>query len=113
MEGFELAVLFTAAGAVVGAGLIKVLVSAIKSWGLLPEHGRGVLLAVAALAVLLIGLAAWDAEWIRDGINAQDVLIVILAWANLYTASIGVHETAVKAQNIVQGTTNPTGPDAG
>ena len=113
MEGFELAILFTAAGAVVGAGLIKVLVSAIKSWGLLPEHGRGVLVAVALLALLLVGLATLDAAFIQDGISAQDVLIVVLAWANLYTASIGVHETAVKAQNIVQGTTNPAGPDAG
>lgn len=113
MDGFELAVLFTAAGAVVGAGLIKILVSAGKSWGIVPEHGRGALIAVALLAVLLIGLAAWDADWIADGISGQDVLIIILAWANLYTASIGVHETAVKAQNIMQGTTNPGGPDPG
>lgn len=111
MDGFELAILFTSAGAIVGAGLLKILVSAGKSFGIVPEHGRGVLYATALLAGALIGLAAWDASWLRDGISGQEVLVVILAWANLYSAAVGVHETAVKVQAVMTGGTNPSGPD--
>lgn len=112
MENFELAILFTTAGALVGAGLIKTLVSAAKSMGILPEHGRTLLVASAALAAALIGLALIDLPLLRDGVSGQDVLVIIMSWLGLYTASVGVHETAVKVQNVIQGTTNPTGPDA-
>lgn len=111
MEFFDLAVLFTAAGAVVGGALVKTLVSAGKAWGLVPEHGRGVLYAVALLSLGLIGLAALDASFLRDGITGQDILTLVLAWAGLYAASVGVHETTVKAQAVLSARTDPTGPD--
>lgn len=109
---FELAILFTTAGAAVGAGLIKTIVSAAKSFGL-PDHGRAPMIAVLVLAAFLIGLATWDSALFDDGVSGQDVLIVVLATVGLYTASIGVHETVVKAERIVSGTTNTTGPDEG
>lgn len=112
MEGFELAILLTTAGAVVGAAFIKTIVSAAKGIGIVPETGRGVLIAVGLCAALLMGLAVWDSTLLTDGVDASDVLLIVLSFLGLYTASIGVHETAVKAQNIIQGTTNPTGPDA-
>lgn len=111
MENFQLAILFTAAGATVGAGLVKIVVSALKGFGWVPETGRGVLYAVAAASLLLIILAAIDADWLRDGISGADVLMLILSYFNLYAASIGVHETAVKVTAIARGTTNPAGPD--
>lgn len=111
MDAFDLAILFTAAGALVGAGLIKTLISLAKSAGLLPEHGRGLLYAAAGLAAGLIVLALLDAPLLRDGVSGADVLIIVLAWANLYAASIGVHETAAKVQNVLQNKTNPAGPD--
>ena len=113
MENFELAILLTTAGAAVGATLIKTVVSAGKQLGWLPEHGRGLLYASGVLAIVLMGLAVWDAETFADGVNAQEVLTVFLAWFGLYTASVGVHETAAKVQRAVSGTTNPTGPDQG
>lgn len=112
MEFFDLAVLFTAGGALVGGGLVKTLTSAGKSLGIVPEHGRGVLIAAAALALLLIGLAGFDADFMRDGIAGQDILTLILAWAAVYAASVGIHETAVKVENVVRDATNATGPDA-
>ena len=110
MESFELAILFTTAGALVGAGLIKTVISAAKQFGL-PDHGRAPMIAALVLSAGLIGLALWGSDLVADGINAQDVLVVILSWLGLYTASIGVHESVVKVQSIASGTTNPAGPD--
>jgi len=110
MESFELAILFTTAGALVGAALIKTVISAAKQFGL-PDHGRAPMVASLVLSAALIGLALWGSELIADGINAQDVLVIILSWLGLYTASIGVHESAVKVQRIASGTNNPAGPD--
>lgn len=114
-QDFQLSILLTTAGAAVGAGLIKTIVSALKGMGLLPDHGRALLLVAGALAILLMGLAVWDAAIFSDGdgVTAQEIFTVLLATFGLYSASVGVHETAVKVQNIMQGTTNPTGPDRG
>lgn len=111
MDGFELAILLTAAGAATGGVLIKTLISAAKQIGWLPEHGRALLYASGALAVLLMGLAVWDAGTFSDGVTAQEVLMVFLAWFGLYTAAVGTHETFSKVQRAVSGTTNPIGPD--
>lgn len=113
MDSFELAILLTTAGAAVGAALIKTLVSAGKSLGIVPEHGRGILIAVAVLSLVLIGLAAWDQNIAGEGITAAEVFVLLLSWVGLYAASVGIHESAVKVQAVVQGTTNPAGPDAG
>lgn len=111
MESFELAILLTTAGATTGAVLIKTLVSAGKQIGWLPETGRGVLYAAGALALVLIGLAVWDAGWFSDGVTARDIFLVFLSWFGLYTASVGVHETFSKVQRIASGKTDPAGPD--
>lgn len=111
MEQFQLIILLTTAGAAVGAVLIKTLVSAAKGIGILPETGRSSMYAAAAIAAVLIALAVFDAPILRDGVTGQDVFVIFLSWFGLYAAAVGTHETAVKAQNIVQGTTNPTGPD--
>ena len=113
MDNFELAILLTTAGAAVGATLIKTLVSAGKGLGWLPETGRGLLYAAGVLAILLMGLAVWDSGTFADGVTAQEVFVVFLSWFGLYTAAVGVHETAAKVQRAVTGTTNPDGPDAG
>lgn len=111
MENFDLAILFTTAGALVGAGLIKTLVSSGKALGIVPENGRGVMYAALLLSTALIGLALWGSELLADGVQAQDVLIVVMSILGIYTSSIGVHETVTKIQNISSGSTNPSGPD--
>lgn len=110
MEAFDLAILFTAAGALVGAGLIKVIVSAAKSFGL-PETGRAPMLAALALSALLIGLALWDSDILSNGLSGADVLLILLSVLNVYAAAIGVHETTAKIQRVASGSTNPAGPD--
>lgn len=112
MEAFELAILLTTAGAAVGAGLIKTLISALKGLGLINDFGRAPLYAAMIAAAGLMALAVWDSTLLTDGASGQDVFIIFLSWLGLYTSAVGIHETAVKAQRIVQGTTNPTGPDA-
>ena len=47
----------------------------------------------------------------RDGISGQDVLTLILAWAAVYASSVGIHETAVKVESVLTGSTNESGPD--
>lgn len=111
MEPFDLAILFTAAGALVGAGLVKVLISAAKGMGILPAHGRTLLVAALVLAAGLVGIALIDNPLFEDGLQGGDILVIILAVFNIYAASVGIHETAAKVENIVAGTTNPVGPD--
>ena len=113
MEDFQLAILLTTAGAAVGAAFIKTIISALKGLGVVPETGRGVLIAVLAASAVLIGLALWDAQTFADGIDAGDVFMALLSLVGLYTASVGVHETVVKVQAIASGTTNSSGPDQG
>lgn len=111
MEAFDLAILFTAAGALVGAGLVKTLVSAGKTLGLLPETGRGLLYTALALSAALIALALIDNDMLRDGVSGGDVLVIVLAVFNVYAASIGVHETVSKIGRVASGSTDPSGPD--
>lgn len=112
MEAFDLAILFTTAGAVVGAALVKTLISAGKGLGFLPESGRVLMYAALALSAALIGLALTASPaFLADGFDGQDVLIIILSVLGLYTASVGVHETAAKIQRAVTTGTDPSGPD--
>lgn len=111
MDAFDLAILFTAAGALVGAGLVKTLISAAKNMGLLPDHGRGLLYTALALSAALIGLALIDNPLFDDGVQGGDILIIVLAIFNVYAASVGIHETAAKTQRALAGETNPQGPD--
>ena len=112
MEDFQLAILLTTAGAAVGAAFVKTLVSAGKGLGVVPETGRGPMFAALVLSAVLIGLAVWDGTLLEDGVSAGDVFLILLSVVGLYTASVGVHETAVKVQRIATGSTNPDGPDA-
>lgn len=111
MESFDLAILFTTAGALVGATLVKTLVSAGKGLGWVPETGRGVMYTVLALSALLIALACWGADFIADGLDAQDVLIIMLSILGIYTSAIGINETAAKVQRVMSDGTDPNGPD--
>lgn len=112
MEAFDLVILFTTAGAVVGAALVKTLISAGKGLGILPETGRGLMYAALGLSAGLIALAvAANPPFLADGLDANDVLIILLSVLGLYTSAIGVHETAAKIQRIASGETNPSGPD--
>ena len=110
MESFDLAILFTAAGALVGAGLIKVIVSAAKGFGY-PSTGRAVMVLALVLSTGLIALALLDNDLLADGVDGADILLIVLSILNVYAAAIGVHETTVKIGNIAGGTTNPSGPD--
>lgn len=112
MEFFTLAILFTAAGAAVGAVVVKSFVSALKAAGVLPEHGRGILYAVALISAVLIGLACLDAPFLKDGVAGDDVFLIFLSWLGLHTASVGAHEVITKGQAMISGSTNPQGPDA-
>lgn len=112
MEAFDLLILFTTSGALVGAAFVKVLVSSGKGLGLLPENGRVLLFTVLALSAGLIGLALTaNPPFLADGLDGNDVLLIILSILGVYTSAIGVHETAAKVQRVMSGTTNPTGPD--
>jgi hypothetical protein len=111
MEPFDLAILFTTAGAVPGAALVKVLLSAGKNLGVVPEHGRGILYANALVSALLILGAGLSAPWLKDGVSANEVLVVVLAWVGVGGLAIGVHEVAVKTQRVLQGTTDPNRAD--
>ena len=111
MENFDLAIIYTVEGVLVAAALVKVIVSAVKNLGIIPETGRAPMLAALAVSAALVGLSLIDADFLRDGTSGNDILKIVLAVVGLYTASIGVHETAAKVQRIAESRTNPTGPD--
>lgn len=104
-----LAEVFTAPGiitwAAAMAGIVEVLKRAIP---FIPSTGRGVLYVVMILSAALVGLAAWDAG---TQLDAASIVGLVLTWVALITASAGTYEVAAKGGRIVQGTTNPTGPD--
>lgn len=103
---------FTAAGALAWAAAIAALVQLGKriSFIPIPETGRGILFAVALIAALVTGLAAWD---LGLTIDAQGVVLLVFTWANLAAASVGAYEAGAKAVRVATGTTNPSGPDYG
>lgn len=112
MEAFDLLIVFTTAGALVGATLVKTLVSSGKGLGLLPDSGRVLLYATLGLSAALVGLALTASPpFLADGFNGQDVLIIVLSVLGVYTSAIGVHETAAKIQRAVTTGTDPSGPD--
>jgi hypothetical protein len=110
-EGFDLAVLFTAAGAFSGGALVKFILSAGKGWGIVPEHGRGILYANALVSAFLIGLGLLQVPWLGGDDIGQDILNIVLAYLGVYSSAIGVHETVAKVQRIGEKKTDPTGPD--
>lgn len=109
MEPFPLEIIFTAAGAIVGAGVVTSLVELAKKFGAISEHGRAPMLTAAGLSAGLVGLAAWSAS---VGISPESILLGVLAWLNVTTAAIGTHAAVRKAGAVMSGSTNPSGPDA-
>lgn len=104
-----LAEVFTAAGAVVWAGALAGLVELLKrAVPFIPETGRGVLYTLMVLAAGLVGLAAYD---LQPAINGSTIIGAVLTWAALVTAASGSFEVASKAGRVLQGTTDPAGPD--
>lgn len=108
MEPFDLAIIFTAAGALIGAALVTAAVELLKRLGILAVHGRAPMLAAAALSAGLVLLGAWSIGFV---LSPENLLLGILAWINVTTAAIGTHATVRKAGAIASGSTNPGGPD--
>jgi hypothetical protein len=105
-----LAEVFTAPGAIVWAGALAGLVELLKrAVPAMPTSGRGVLYAVMALAALLVLAAAYD---LRPTITGSAIVGAVLTWAAVVTAASGSFEVVSKAGRIMQGTTDPGGPDA-
>lgn len=106
-----LAEVFTAAGAITWAAALAGIVTILKRavpW--IPETGRGVLYVVMVLAAALVLLAAYDLQPVVSGAT---IIGFVLTWAAVVTAASGTYEIASKGGRVVQGTTNPTGPDGG
>jgi hypothetical protein len=104
-----LAEVFTAAGVVTWAAALAGVVELLKrAVPFIPEHGRGVLYVVMGLSWLLIAAAALD---IGLTLTPATIVGLILTWAALVTAASGSYEIAAKGGRILQGTTNPVGPD--
>jgi hypothetical protein len=104
-----LAEVFTAAGAVTWAAAMAGVVELLKrAVPFMPEHGRGVLYVVMGLSALLIAAAVLEV-----GLTLTPSIIVglVLTWAALVTAAAGTYEVAAKGGRVLQGTTNPVGPD--
>jgi hypothetical protein len=102
---------FTAAGAAAIGGFLAGVVEGLKQ--LMPgthAHGRAPMLLAALLALLVVGAAAWDSG---QPITPASAFVGFLAFWSVYTAAVGTHATVMKAARVVNGTTNPRGPDPG
>lgn len=100
---------FTAAGALAWAAAIVGLVQFGKRFlPFIPEHGRGVLAVVAALAAVVVVLAAID---LGLALDAQNIILIVFTWANLGAAAVGAYEAGAKTVRVLQGETDETGPD--
>lgn len=104
-----LAEVFTAAGVVAWAAVVAGVVELAKrALPFIPDHGRGVLYTVMAISVAIVALA-----WLDVGIAVSPAAIVggFLTWTALVTAAAGAYEVAAKGGRVLQGTTDPAGPD--
>lgn len=110
MEPFPLEIIFTAAGALVGAGVVTAIVELAKKFGVIAETGRAPMLAAAVLSLGLVLLAAWS---LAPGISPESILLGVLSWLNVTTAAIGTHAAVRKTAAVMSGSTNPSGPDPG
>jgi hypothetical protein len=112
MDILELAAVFTTAGALAWSAIVIFGTELLKRLSPMAEHGRAPMYAAATLSALIVGLATWDA--LSTGlfvVGPSLIVSVIFAWINITAAAIGLHTTAQKAGNVIQGTTNPSGPD--
>lgn len=112
VDGFELAIVLTTAGAALGGAFVAALAQMAK--GILPESmqtGRGILAIVYVLAGLLVGAAMYASpELVPDNVAAAGFLGV-LSWTGVAQAAIGANQLARKGELLLHGGTNPVGED--
>lgn len=112
MEGFELAVVLTAAGAGLGGVFVASLAQMAK--GVLPENwqtGRGILALVYVLAGLLVGAAMYASpDLVPDNVAAA-AFLGIFSWQGVAGAAIGANQIARKGELLIHSATNPVGED--
>lgn len=97
---FALSELFTAEGALVGAAAVMVVVQLLKRFvPFLPDGGPQVLWMVGLLSAGLVALAVADAGGV-DG--AQGILSMVMTWATVATAAIGIYEGGITAGRAVK-----------
>jgi hypothetical protein len=95
-----------------GAVLVSGVAGAIKAiafpaaW----QTGRAPMVLVAGLALALV--AATMVQLGLDFGRPETWIAGVSAWLTVYTAAIGVHQTATKATRAIAGTTDTRGPDA-
>jgi hypothetical protein len=116
MDIIALDSVFTTAGAAAWAATVIAVVELLKRLSPLAEYGRAPMYAAAALSAFIVGLAAWSAVTTEHPVYANSDLpnfgvLLILTWATVTTAAIGTYATAAKAGSVLQGRTNPAGPD--
>lgn len=102
MEGtfgvLPLSEVFTTAGALLWGGVIAGLVQLGKKVSFIPITSRTAIWAVALLAVAITGLAVVDAQM---ALEANTIVLIVLTWAGLSTASIGAYEAASRGVEAV------------
>lgn len=112
MDGFELAIVLTAAGAALGGAFVAGLAQMAK--GILPENmqtGRGIIALVYVLAGLLVGAAMYATpEVVPDNVAAA-AFLGVLSWTGVAQAAIGANQLARKGEAVLHGATNPVGED--
>lgn len=112
MEGFELAIVLTAAGAGLGGAFIAGLVQMVK--GILPTNwqtGRGILLVVYVASGLLVGGAMYATPDVVPDNAAAAIFLGVFSWQGVAGAAIGANQIARKGEALLQGTTNERGED--
>jgi predicted membrane protein len=91
MENVTFAVLLTAAGAGIAAGIVTALVSLIKTAIPMASAWNGALMAFAASLVLYI-----IAGFATNVATLDAALGVFLAWLTCGTAAVGIYEVGTK-----------------
>lgn len=112
MEGLELAIVLTAAGAGLGGAFVASLAQMAK--GVLPESwqtGRGILLVVYALSGLLVGAAMYATPELVPDNFAAAAFLGVFSWQGVAGAAIGANQIARKGELLLYGGTNPVGED--
>jgi hypothetical protein len=114
MDSFELALVFTAPGAMLAGALVASIVELLKRIAFpdLWQHGRAPLITAALLALAIVALAVLDVGLPSDALGSA-ILGYVLAWANVTAAAVGGFEVTRKAYRVATSSTNETGEDVG
>ena len=106
----QLGAVFSAEGLALWAAAIVLLIQFGKRFvPFIPEHGRGVLYAVAVISLLVIAGAVWEAGTGIEGPN--HVVRLLFTFVALSSAAIGEYEAGAKTIRVLTSSTNPAGPD--